>query len=665
MLAIKNRLFCLWVILQRCFFIVVMSGLGYYAIAVNSQGRDLIVSLGESGLKKYFWLLQIALIIWSVTNWYSSRVLLTLTELRPYKKMGIEWWIRYIPRAFGTVPFIIIMVAFIFQKDLVTAFWLHIAVLLMEMAVMIFLFAKRHKIATKLNIQTYQAPYQAQRVSWETLMLNKSFRIFILSVLIGYLTTIILFLLPVSLKIAHSLMPGTILLLGLSGLTTFFSVLSYFNHWIKRPVFVLLILWVAFCALFNDNTELRLSDGEKSKLTTNGFRPTIKEQFDGWISHHAPRDTSKNKNVPLILIATQGGGIRALYWNNSVMTQLDTLYNGFTDHVFAISGVSGGGVGASLYLAYYRDFVLKGKRFSKKVDCFSSDEYLSAVTGGLFFSDTFQKFFPVPFPFLNRTRKLEDSWSVGYTDQTGLYTMNSSFLSLWELPDNKKYRLPSLFLNGTLAETGQKTILSNLELDHHFFDVIDVEDCLGNKDVPLKTGASLCSRFPIVTSGGLLCQDGVLPIGHIVDGGYAENTGIETALSLYESLREPILEHNRTNEAYQIVPVVIFLKNSKETNEEKVITWFLDVRTVLSAFVSAWDRRAPVGNYLASDLLNELGKDSVYFSVELDRSKHKGSVELPLGWYLSEKAKADIRLKSEKIQTLNKTLCAKLAKLLK
>ena len=661
MLKTKNSLFCLWVILQRCFFIAVMSGLGYYAVAVNSQGRDLIVSLGESGLKKYFLLLQIALIIWSVTNWYSSRVLLTLTELRPYKKLGIEWWIRYVPRAFGIVPFIIVMVTFIFQKDQISAFWTPIAVLVMEMVVMIFLFAKRHKIAAKLSIQTYEAPYQAQKVSWDKLISIRSFKIFILSVLIGYLTMVILFLMPVSWKIAHWLMPGTILLLGLSGLTTFFSVLSYFNRWIKRPVFVLLILWVAFCALFNDNSELRLSDGEKSKLTANAFRPTIKEQFDGWVSYHAPLSAD---TIPLILVATQGGGIRALYWNNSVMTQLDTLYKGFTDHVFAISGVSGGGVGASFYLAYYRDFVLKGKRLSKKVDAFSSDEYLSAVTGGLFFSDNFQKFLPIPFPCLNRTRKLEDSWSVGYTDQTDLHTLDSSFLSLWDLPDSEKYRLPSLFLNGTLAETGQKTVLSNLELDHHFFDVIDVEDCLGGKDVPLKTGASLCSRFPIVTSGGLLCQDGVLPIGHIVDGGYAENTGIETALSLYESLREPILEHNRTNMAYQIVPVIIFLKNSKETKETNVITWFLDVRTVLSAFVSAWDRRAPVGNYLASDLLNELGKDSVYFSVELDRTTVKGSVELPLGWYLSEKAQSDIKMKAGKIQKLNKTLCARLAKLL-
>ncbi len=630
-------------------------------LAVNDQGRDLVVSLGEGGIDRYFVRLQIALIFWSLANWYTSRVLLTLTDFSQFKKQGIEWWIHYTPRFFGIVPFIIVMSAIIKLRSVEEgSFWLFIGVLAAEMVIMVIIFSQRRKVAAKLNIKTYATPYEASGATWHSLMEVKSFKIFFYTVLTVHGLIVILFLLPMEWKIAQWFKPGTILLLGLTGLTTFLSALSYFNNWKTRPVFVLLVLLVAVCAVFNDNTRLRLKRNAKQNVP----RPTIHDQFVGWVKYHTPSDSAKNKAVPLIIIATQGGGIRAMYWNNKVMTQLDTLYNGFTEHVFAISGVSGGGVGASFYLAYYRDFVLNGKRFSHKVDGFSSDDYLSSVTAGLLFNDNIQKFLPISWPALNRTRKLEDAWSLGYCDQTRLSTMDESFLSLWNLPDSQKYKLPSLFLNGTLAETGQKTILSNLDLDKHFFDVVDIEDTLGIDDVPLKTAASLCSRFPIITSGGLLCKDDMLPIGHVVDGGYAENTGIETALSIYESLREQILQHNLTKPSYQIVPIIIFIKNSKETNERKVIKWFIDIRTMLSAFVNAWDRRAPVGNYLASDLINEVGKDSVYFSIELDRSTKKNSVDLPLGWFLSEKAKNDIALKSSNIPIANKVLCGRLENLL-
>ena len=124
-----------------------------------------------------------------------------------------------------------------------------------------------------------------------------------------------------------------------------------------------------------------------------------------------------------------------------------------------------------------------------------------------------------------------------------LSTLDSSLTQLYQTRAGYNYNLPSLLLNGTLAESGQKAITSNLQLDPRYFkNVVSTLDVLGT-DVPLKTAASLCSRFPIVTNGGLIQKDTLVGNGrkqryggHVVDGGYFDNSGVETCIQLLNNL---------------------------------------------------------------------------------------------------------------------------------
>jgi hypothetical protein len=50
-----------------------------------------------------------------------------------------------------------------------------------------------------------------------------------------------------------------------------------------------------------------------------------------------------------VVVATAGGGIRAAYWTATVLGELHDCIPELDDHLFAVSGVSGGSVGATVY----------------------------------------------------------------------------------------------------------------------------------------------------------------------------------------------------------------------------------------------------------------------------------------------------------------------------
>ena len=54
---------------------------------------------------------------------------------------------------------------------------------------------------------------------------------------------------------------------------------------------------------------------------------------------------------PLYIVATEGGGIRAAYWTAAVLGEIQDKNPNFAAHLFAISGVSGGSLGAAVFEA--------------------------------------------------------------------------------------------------------------------------------------------------------------------------------------------------------------------------------------------------------------------------------------------------------------------------
>jgi hypothetical protein len=118
-----------------------------------------------------------------------------------------------------------------------------------------------------------------------------------------------------------------------------------------------------------------------------------------------------------------------------------------------------------------------------------------------------------------------------------------------------------LFLNGTRVESGKRIITSNLPITStylgEFADAEDAEEKLGNntssRDIPVSTAAHMSARFTYVSPAGRL-PDG----GHVVDGGYFENSGAATGLEVLYEVEAAIKDGNWPE---PVVPIVIEIRN--------------------------------------------------------------------------------------------------------
>jgi hypothetical protein len=199
-------------------------------------------------------------------------------------------------------------------------------------------------------------------------------------------------------------------------------------------------------------------------------RPTVGQAALAWYEHAANSYQSKpahaGKPVPMIIVATAGGGIRAAYWTATVLERLETDLNArgesLQDLLFAISGVSGGSVGAMEYVAALHKRAASSTQVNPTE--FLQSDFLAAAIASLVFIDGPSNFLP-DLGQIDRGTALERSLergSAGY--------LAHSFLSFF--PDvntaSKLWRL-SLLLNATHQETGRRIIASNMKIERDVF----------------------------------------------------------------------------------------------------------------------------------------------------------------------------------------------------
>ena len=128
-------------------------------------------------------------------------------------------------------------------------------------------------------------------------------------------------------------------------------------------------------------------------------------------------------------MAAEGGGLYAAYQTAKFLTRMQDLCPNFAQHVFAISSVSGGSLGAAVFAGLTRtgaanddakpclDRLADRGNFETRADAILSRDLLApAVWGGLF-PDFLQRFMPWPLPAFDRARALEygfeESWRYG------------------------------------------------------------------------------------------------------------------------------------------------------------------------------------------------------------------------------------------------------------
>jgi hypothetical protein len=348
---------------------------------------------------------------------------------------------------------------------------------------------------------------------------------------------------------------GAMLALGLAGWATAGSALLFITQATRFPILGAALVLALVCSGLMDNHRVRLAgtptadfirkrEAGVSSTPAQGDLAPIGAAFEQW--HALASAQSPGREPPCIIVAAEGGGIRAALWPALALGTLQDASLGrrkgqpdFASHVFAISGVSGGSVGAAVFAALCAEQRESGKLRERAATICGSD-HLAPTLGALLYPDFVQRFLPVAF-LPDRAAAFERSWERAWPNGSGANRLEQPFSALW--PTGASAWVPALFLNTTMVETGKRAICSNLPIrtagGGEFIDAHDLHAHLRQsgpgagawQDLPLSAAAHASARFPLVSPPGRL------PSGaRVVDGGYFENSAATTAIDILNAV---------------------------------------------------------------------------------------------------------------------------------
>jgi len=395
---------------------------------------------------------------------------------------------------------------------------------------------------------------------------------------------------------------GGIVLFALASIMSVGSLLVYWGDRFHFPAVTgALVLAIGF-SLFNDNHLVRQTavfhshdePAQTLELSTSpldNFK-TLDAYFADWVKGLQEKHEN-DQPIPVVIIATEGGGIRAAYWTAAVLGELQDRAGDldFGRHIFAISGVSGGSLGAAVFSAQ-RAADIKGASFRTSDECnreaksvrqrvtrVLAADFLAPTVASMLFPDLIQRFLPLP-AVDDRAMAMEKSWEKAWSDcEMDQTRFSEPFDKLWDFTgdadEEKRFRVPLLFLNSTVVKTGQRMIASPLPFEpgtafHKVFhNALETRRELGTK-APLSTVVHTSARFTYVSPAGTIRRldrkDSKLAVEprwiRVVDGGYFENSGAVTA---NEILARIAMLDARSNSPRKIRPIVIHISNEPVT----------------------------------------------------------------------------------------------------
>jgi hypothetical protein len=300
--------------------------------------------------------------------------------------------------------------------------------------------------------------------------------------------------------------------------------------------------------------------------------PALNESFRDWLRLRPDAAAYTGRSsYPVFIIAVEGGGIYASAAASLFLAGLEDSNPGFSQHVFAISGVSGGAIGAAVFQALdhamFGPAVLNSGRAadvgalpvpagapSPSNECGRRDRWsappatrhpLSPIVSKIMQDDHFSPVVGAIFPdllgasALGRPQALAGSFrnSVNSKDSDAARELGNCFVDHWSASS----QAPALVLNATWAETGFRVAFSPFLLhgdDDSLYSFWD-KNMPDTKKVTLIDAAVVSARFPGILppfSVTMKANDRELR-WNFVDGGYSDSTGSGTALALYRALK--------------------------------------------------------------------------------------------------------------------------------
>jgi hypothetical protein len=446
--------------------------------------------------------------------------------------------------------------------------------------------------------------------------------------------------------------------------------LSFWSDKKRVPLTTILLLWAVVIAFLgiNNNHNIRVhmvhegGDGGPKKANTQP--PTLREQLSIWYASRRDakryQDVNNPKPYPVYVVAAQGGGVYAAYHSARLLATLQDRCPAFGHHLFAISSVSGGSVGASLFAALrladtnaaepeglpclpatttVRDLLGNERSLGEAVNAtLGNNDLLSPLLSGLLFPDFLQRFLPFPVRRFDRSIWLEFAFEealqatfskLGKKNEFWKKSVNflkRPYVEHW----NPNGSTPALIINTTEVHSGERRVIAPFVFgtnEKQFLPIWGAPD--GLIRITLSTAAVLSARFPWMTPSGWFIDKTSErdPKVHLVDGGYYDNSGVAGALELKESIETAARELGLADRLE--VKLIVLTADVSPPRASSSFDEALDpVRTMLHS----WGTRSHHTIEQARGALNRPnGKTPVLRVVHLEQLLYP----LPLGWRLS------------------------------
>lgn len=475
----------------------------------------------------------------------------------------------------------------------------------------------------------------------------------------------------------------------------------------RIPYIPLILIGVLLISLFdlNDNHVIRTlpakspADGE----TSMPKRLNASAAFETWLAQRGlPIGGPYNKSpYPVFVVTAQGGGIYAAYNAAIFLARMQDLCPTFHHHLFAISGVSGGSIGASTFAAALDaagkagpqpgdvspDPCPRMRRFlsnahadnldiigntEANVDLALSSDFLSPLLASTLFPDFMQSLIPRPVGSLDRARALEFTLEsaaqqmyarkqspIGSSDSKTVLTsgkprnlLEDSFQAHW----SPSGAIPALLLNATDSGSGKRIVMSPFDLDKAKSEVSDICVLAPAKradDFALSTAAFISARFPWVTPAATTrlldpnpcIADKLVKKIRLVDGGYIDNSGVETALDLVTEMKRAVRDKGGDTGGDPF-PIYLISLSSGDFPSKRDYS-MNELMEPIRALLNGREARAAIA-------LNRARTESQIVKVsgqpELPRFNRTNLrsyfYDLPLGWAMSDKTRDIIALDS-------------------
>lgn len=453
------------------------------------------------------------------------------------------------------------------------------------------------------------------------------------------------------------------------------------------------LIWLLVAGAFVLNTS-DWNDNHKIPLMRHkrdpGATTDVGRSFGQWLRSRADSDyyAKSNEPYPVFIVAAAGGGAYAAHYTATFLARMQDSCPNFAQHVFAISGVSGGSIGASLFAGlaklkarnqpYVGCNLNSGDRyFERRTQKFFEQDFLSPVMAAALFPDLLQRFLPIPIGPFDRSRALDGSIESAWHDMIEDAAKEDAsakaipspferpFLDLWT-PTRADEAVPALIINTTEVANGYRIVMSpigtGVPANKQWSKIARLHSLLPPRkeagfesDVKLSTAAGMSARFPWVLPAATVETGPDRKPMRLVDGGYVESSGVDSASQLLKALKVAVDRTKDTPDAINAKFYLVVLMGYEGTpvDDRSLGAPPLPLRTLINtwqtraeiAFLSAFIEACPeIGTCLAQAAAETSYRRALVELPVIPVFLNLRDFQLPLTWQLTQASREIIAL---------------------